>query len=270
MPTPQPYGPSDMSIYTTQNYASPVTATPTSALNFDQRNSYSSTYSNGSGSTHYSPASQYSHDYRYGPMHHNSNGYPPSITPISAFHDRQSDYMGNPYGPDNNMSMSIAPSTGGMYTRNLIGNLSASAFRLQDLNKEDGIWFVLQDLSVRTEGWFRLKFTFVNLHRSETAPEAGDGESPLVVAGSSAPVLASVFSKPFHVWSAKRFPGVIESTALSRHFAGQGIKIPIRKEGRDGDKKKKKRRNGEDEEEEDEEEEEDYAKVQGSPGTKHP
>jgi len=46
-----------------------------------------------------------------------------------------------------------------------------------------------------------------------------------------APVLASVFSQPFQVFSAKKFPGVIESTPLSRCFAGQGIKIPIRKDG---------------------------------------
>ena len=47
----------------------------------------------------------------------------------------------------------------------------------------------------------------------------------------SAPVLASVFSQPFQVFSAKKFPGVIESTELSKTFAGQGIKIPIRKDG---------------------------------------
>jgi hypothetical protein len=43
----------------------------------------------------------------------------------------------------------------GMFTRNLIGSLSASAFRLQDPDDMIGIWFVLQDLSVRTEGVFR-------------------------------------------------------------------------------------------------------------------
>ena len=43
----------------------------------------------------------------------------------------------------------------GMYTRNLIGSLSASAFRLSDPGDHIGIWFVLQDLSVRTEGNFR-------------------------------------------------------------------------------------------------------------------
>lgn len=43
----------------------------------------------------------------------------------------------------------------GMFTRNLIGSLAASAFRLSDTEKRAGIWFVLQDLSVRTEGPFR-------------------------------------------------------------------------------------------------------------------
>lgn len=47
----------------------------------------------------------------------------------------------------------------------------------------------------------------------------------------SAPVLASTFSDVFQVFSAKKFPGVIESTNLSKCFATQGIKIPIRKDG---------------------------------------
>lgn len=45
-----------------------------------------------------------------------------------------------------------------------------------------------------------------------------------------APCLAWTFSDKFQVYSAKKFPGVIESTELSKCFAGQGIKIPIRKE----------------------------------------
>jgi hypothetical protein len=48
---------------------------------------------------------------------------------------------------------------------------------------------------------------------------------------SKAPVLATCFSDVFQVYSAKKFPGVIESTQLSKAFARQGIKIPIRKEG---------------------------------------
>jgi hypothetical protein len=51
---------------------------------------------------------------------------------------------------------------------------------------------------------------------------------------SKAPVLATTYSDPFQVYSAKKFPGVCESTTLSKTFAGQGIKIPIRKEGPKG------------------------------------
>ncbi|KEZ44234.1 hypothetical protein SAPIO_CDS3176 [Scedosporium apiospermum] len=115
----------------------------------------------------------------------------------------------------------------GMFTRNLIGSLAASAFRLIDSNDKIGIWFVLQDLSVRTEGHFRLRFSFVNVGPPPNAN--GNGEGPVVNTGKS-PVLASCFSDVFTVFSAKKFPGVCESTPLSKCFAHQGIKIPIRKE----------------------------------------
>lgn len=49
--------------------------------------------------------------------------------------------------------------------------------------------------------------------------------------------MASSFSESFNVFSAKKFPGVCESTPLSKTFAAQGIKIPIRKDasGKDDD-----------------------------------
>lgn len=49
----------------------------------------------------------------------------------------------------------VTSGPGGMFTRNLIGSLSASAFRLTDPDNKIGVWFILQDLSVRTEGTFR-------------------------------------------------------------------------------------------------------------------
>ena len=55
---------------------------------------------------------------------------------------------------------------------------------------------------------------------------------------ASAPVLASCFSDIFFVFSAKKFPGVIESTELSKCFATQGIKIPIRKDGVRGNERR--------------------------------
>ncbi|AEO70400.1 uncharacterized protein THITE_45297 [Thermothielavioides terrestris NRRL 8126] len=139
----------------------------------------------------------------------------------------------SPYGPPrvydpqfggmpHRMSLSGNPPSG-MFTRNLIGSLAASAFRLQDPQDKIGIWFILQDLSVRTEGCFRLRFSFVNVG----AP--GQSGSGAINVGK-APVLASVFSDVFQVYSAKKFPGVCESTPLSKCFASQGIKIPIRKD----------------------------------------
>ncbi|RDA82552.1 hypothetical protein CP532_3767 [Ophiocordyceps camponoti-leonardi (nom. inval.)] len=115
----------------------------------------------------------------------------------------------------------------GMFTRNLIGSLAASAFRLSDTLDHIGIWFVLQDLSVRTEGSFRLRFSFVNVGARGGARR--DSITPRINTGR-APILASCFSDVFNVYSAKKFPGVCESTPLSKTFATQGIKIPIRKD----------------------------------------
>ena len=101
------------------------------------------------------------------------------------------------------------------------------------MNDNFGIWFVLQDLSVRTEGSFRLKLNFVNVGQPSISAQptsAVNGQITQTVTKTTAPVLASIFSKPFRVYSAKKFPGVIDSTDLSKLFANQGIKIPIRKD----------------------------------------
>ena len=44
-------------------------------------------------------------------------------------------------------------------------------------------------------------------------------------------VLATAMSDSFTVYSAKKFPGMIESTELSKAFAAQGIRIPVRHAG---------------------------------------
>lgn len=103
-------------------------------------------------------------------------------------------------------------SLGEIPTRNLIGNLVTNAFKLFDEHNEKGIWFVLHDLSVRIEGEFKLKFTFVNLKTDE---------------------MIYKFSQPFKVYSAKKFPGVVDSSQLGRVFASQGVKIPIRRDTKD-------------------------------------
>jgi len=141
-------------------------------------------------------------------------------------------------------------------SRNLIGSLSATSFKLNDPAEKTGLWFIFQDLSIRTEGVFRLKFTFFDLmcQLQPMGPSSGERLAEF------APMLASIYSKPFQVWSAKKFPGVRPTTELSQTFADQGIKIPVRKnEGKGDDKKRKRGRNGESDDEDAEPEEENEA-----------
>lgn len=49
------------------------------------------------------------------------------------------------------------------YTRNLVGSSVASASVLYDEQNQPGIFFTLQDISVRTEGVYRIKLMFANL-----------------------------------------------------------------------------------------------------------
>ncbi|KAF4123344.1 Velvet factor [Geosmithia morbida] len=119
------------------------------------------------------------------------------------------------------------------WSRNLIGSVAASAFCLVDTRGREGIWFVLQDLSVRLEGKYKLKFSFVNISRPGPGTGLRDRPATMINRGRT-PILASCFSESFQVFSAKKFPGVCESTPLSKTFAGQGIKIPIRKDGGKG------------------------------------
>ncbi|KAG6114151.1 hypothetical protein E4U14_001536 [Claviceps sp. LM454 group G7] len=176
----------------------------------------------------YGPPQQY-----YYPPHqsHRADGgaLPPqsSVPPyhVNDAHGNMVNYMPEP-GSITRISI-VGGQPQGMFTRNLIGSLAASAFRLSDTEKRAGIWFVLQDLSVRTEGPFRLRFSFVNVGPPDSSPRDG---ALAKVNKSRAPVLACCFSEVFNVFSAKKFPGVCESTPLSKTFATQGIKIPIRKE----------------------------------------
>jgi hypothetical protein len=163
---------------------------------------------------------------------HTVLGYPP----LGYVQHMQSHTVSSPqnYGPAFPMALPQGPITAsnlpnsqfsGNYTRNLIGSTTVSAVKLKDAVGQWGLWFVLQDLSVRTEGNFRLKYSVVDLY---------DVEQDNQITQGTAAVVASAFSDTFKVYSAKKFPGVIESTALSKAFAQQGIKIPIRKDAKAG------------------------------------
>jgi len=109
------------------------------------------------------------------------------------------------------------------YTRTLVGPLSANACRLLDEHRKPGVFFLFQDLSVRTEGMFRLRLRLMNVG-APPAPERG----AFRVHTDVSPVLAQTFTEPFAVFSAKRFPGVPDTTALSIALGNQGQKLPLR------------------------------------------
>ncbi|KAG9253526.1 velvet factor-domain-containing protein [Emericellopsis atlantica] len=113
---------------------------------------------------------------------------------------------------------------------NLVGNRAVTAFILRDTEQRPGVWFILHDLSIRHEGFYRLKFSVVHMLR----PGARHKQEANITKERT-PILVSCFSQAFQVWSAKKFPGVKKSTALSKVFSDQGIKIPIRKGGEGSD-----------------------------------
>jgi hypothetical protein len=86
-----------------------------------------------------SPPTMYSSQQAYG------SGYVPQ-SPTYAMTHHQASAIPVPVVPT---------PTAGMFTRNLIGSLSVNAFKLVDPEGKTGFWFILQDLSVRTEGMFR-------------------------------------------------------------------------------------------------------------------
>lgn len=99
-------------------------------------------------------------------------------------------------------------------TRCTTGSVVSSLYHLKDTENrnEDAGFFVFPDLSVRTEGSYRLKLSLFE------------------VVGNTVRHCKSIYSSPFYVYTAKKFPGMEESTPLSCSLADQGIKIRIRKD----------------------------------------
>ncbi|KAG0284071.1 hypothetical protein BGZ96_011550 [Linnemannia gamsii] len=104
-------------------------------------------------------------------------------------------------------------------TRILMGALVASPTLLHNEHNQMGWYFSFADLSVRTEGVYTLKFSLMQFANFEFDEKGGNHASMLI---------AEETSEPFTVYSAKKFPGMTESTELSKAFARQGLKIPIR------------------------------------------
>lgn len=143
---------------------------------------------------------------------------PPPIIQIKLAEpstDKNKDYLQSPYlfmccnlvhanDPEGEI---VAPAH-----RALAGTVVSSLNRLKDVDNSDGGFFVFGDMSARIEGRFRLRFTLFEL-----------------VEGQVVHVM-SIASNPVTVHSSKTFPGMCESTFLSRSFSDQGVRIRIRKD----------------------------------------
>ena len=101
-------------------------------------------------------------------------------------------------------------------------------------------YFLFPDLSVRHEGWYRLSF---NLYEATKDAEDFDVDRPArnadleVITPHPGPKTQEsmawrleVKSTPFQVYSAKKFPGLSESTEMSRIVADQGCRVRIRRD----------------------------------------
>ncbi|GAA6005708.1 hypothetical protein JCM10207_005302 [Rhodosporidiobolus poonsookiae] len=100
---------------------------------------------------------------------------------------------------------------------NLLGSLHTNAYRLKAPDDEKGIYFVLPDLSVRTEGSFRIRLRLVSIGLGGVHTNTGTG------------IVATEHTDEFKVFSAKKFEGMLDPTPLSQCFAKQGVRIPTRK-----------------------------------------
>lgn len=104
----------------------------------------------------------------------------------------------------------------------LTGTITSSICYMKDpvARGKNGAFFVFPDLNIRLEGTYILKFHLFGLASGVVKP------------------LARCTSNPVTVYSAKRFPGMTNSTELTRSFANQGLKLRLRKEIR-GNKRKR-------------------------------
>ncbi|GAA5842480.1 hypothetical protein JCM9279_005397 [Rhodotorula babjevae] len=100
---------------------------------------------------------------------------------------------------------------------NLIGTLHTNAHKLKGVEGGMGVYFVLPDLSVRTEGAFRIRVRLLSIGVRRARCE------------SLSPVVADAHSDEFRVFSAKKFEGMLDPTPLSQCFAKQGVRIPTRR-----------------------------------------
>ena len=98
-----------------------------------------------------------------------------------------------------------------------MGQLVASPSVAKDEHDVEGCFFCFPDLSCRTNGKYRLRFVLMRIDPMN-----------LQVGGFS-PILTDVLSDVFTVYTAKDFPGMRPSSALTRALKLQGCNIQVKK-----------------------------------------
>jgi hypothetical protein len=94
-------------------------------------------------------------------------------------------------------------------------------------------YFIFPDLSVRHEGQFRLSFSlYEELKRTEDHDKMEDPSRAPSPGDTHVTHRLEVKSEVLQVFSAKKFPGLTESTSLSRVVAEQGCRVRIRRDVR--------------------------------------
>lgn len=93
-------------------------------------------------------------------------------------------------------------------------------------------YFIFPDLSVRHEGKYRLTFSLYEELKEMKDYDSETPETSEMLKSAHVSHRLEVKTKPFTVFSAKKFPGLAESTNLSKIFAEQGCRVRIRREVR--------------------------------------
>ncbi|KAJ3197970.1 hypothetical protein HDU82_001299 [Entophlyctis luteolus] len=117
---------------------------------------------------------------------------------------------------DSSFLYSVETTVGYTTCFNLLGNLLTESRVLYDENNKPGMFFVFYDLAVRKTGSFRLKFELYRI--IDRSKDVRDGASPI----------CATMSDVFQVYRPNDFPGLLETTELSRAFARQGVPIKMK------------------------------------------
>jgi len=142
-----------------------------------------------------------------------------------------------PWGTD--VTAVSDPSNANKLSRRLMGSLVASSMVCTDPeapesnnpNARLGCFFVIHDLSCRQNGLYKLQFSLMKID-IENLP-----------IGGTLPILGTLESDVFEVFSAKDFPGTRPSTALTKALKNQGSSVSVKK-GYDAKAGKKGRKRG--------------------------